>query len=65
METFELSAMVTISIYTEVEAETIKEAIKIAESRYDIEKKEWHDELEKQVWVVDDYDGEPFNIKKV
>lgn len=62
MSKFNLSAKVTISIYTEVEAETLEEAIKIAEER-EIEKYEWGDEDQVlRCWINDEYDGEPFEI---
>ena len=62
MKTFELSAFVTISIYTEVRAETLEEAIKISQDR-EIEKSLWgQDEMKKEYWLADDYDGSPENI---
>jgi hypothetical protein len=65
MAQFNLSGTVTVSIYTEVEAETLEEAIEIAKGR-NIEKSRWGDKhQETQVWVTDDYDGEPMNIEEV
>ena len=64
MKTFNLSAVVTISIYTKVEAETLEEAIEEAEGR-EIEKRQWDaDYAEKEFWLADDYDGEPTGIKE-
>lgn len=64
MKTFELSATVTISIFTAVEAETLEEAIKIAEERH-IEVAEYDStEQQKQCWVSEEYDGSPQNIKE-
>jgi hypothetical protein len=62
MKMFELNAEVTISIYTKIEAKTVKEAIKIAENRK-IEKAEWGNANVKSAWVSDEYDGEPQNIR--
>lgn len=62
MKTFNLSAEVTISLYTQVEANSLEEAIEIAEGR-SIEAGRWKDETQrKEVWVSDEYDGEAQNI---
>ena len=64
MKTFKLIGEVTISIYTEVKAETLEDAIEEAEER-DIEKAKWRDKNQiKEVWVTDEYDGLPKNIKE-
>lgn len=63
MGTFNLTATVTISIYTKVEANTLKEAIKIAEER-NIEQADWFGDIEKHAWVSDEFDGEPQNIRE-
>ena len=62
MKTFKLSAIVTISIYTDVEAETLKEAIEESMQR-GIEAYQWgqQDQVE-EAWIADEYDGEPVNI---
>jgi len=65
MRTFKLEGKVTISIYTEVEAENLEEAIEIANDRQ-IEKSHWGDKSQsKEAWVNDEYDGEPQNIKEI
>ena len=64
MKKYCLNALVTISIYTEVEANSLEEAIEIAEQR-EIEACNndiFSDNQIKRVWVADDYDGSPFNI---
>ena len=63
MKTFNLEAIVTISIYTKVEAETLKEAIEISEGR-SIEAYQWgmKDQCN-EYWISDDYDGEPQCIR--
>jgi len=63
MKKFNLYGTVTISIYTEVEANSIEEAKEIAERR-SIEGYRWGDKTQKQqAWVADEYDGEPNNIR--
>lgn len=57
MATFKLTGVVTVSVYTEVEAETLEEAIEIAQER-DIERYSWREDQCKHAWVNDDYDGE-------
>ena len=62
MAKYRMSAAVTVSAYTEVEAETLEEAIEIAEERdcqlgfngcgYDYSSS----------WLIDDADGMPTNI---
>jgi hypothetical protein len=65
MKTFNLYATVTISLYTQVEAETLEEAIEKSEQR-SIEKSAWGDkEQKKEVWVAGEYDGEPTDINEV
>ena len=54
--------MVTVSVYTEVEADTLEQAIEIAKQR-DIEKYQWSDtEQSSDAWVNEDYDGEVHSI---
>ena len=61
-KTFNLVAEVKISVYTEVKAETLEDAIKIAEDR-EIEVSNFHDKNQaSEVWVSDDFDGSPENI---
>jgi|TARA_R110000851_G_scaffold226338_1_gene379028 hypothetical protein len=64
MKKFNLSGTVTISIYTEVEAENLEEAKEIAESRR-IEASRWGDKTQKQyVWLSDEYDGDIMDIEE-
>lgn len=61
---FNLSAEVTISIYTIVEAETLEEAIELSGER-EIETGQFNTEEQREsAWVADDYDGVPQNIKQ-
>ena len=63
MKTFKLTAKVTISVYTEVEAETFEEALEIAGER-SIEQGNWDSENKKDSWISDEYDGEIFDINE-
>lgn len=63
MPTFNLSATVTVSAYTTVEAETLEQAIEIARGR-DVEfadRMNSHTEL----WIIDSPDGSPSGITGV
>lgn len=62
-KTFKLAGQVTISIYTEVQAKTKEEAIKIAEERdlCNISVSDYWSE--KDVWRADELDGRPKNIQ--
>lgn len=65
MPKFKLSGVVTISISTVVEAETIEEAIEIAESR-DIQAAEWSPEDQmNHVWISSEYDGVASKITEI
>lgn len=62
MPYFNLTANVTISMYTTVEAETLEQAIEIAKER-DLMSIA-HDGYDKQeeTWMADEIDGQPENI---
>lgn len=63
MKKFNLVADVIISIYTEVEAETLEKAKEIARER-EIESAEFRaEEQAKENWISDEYDGIPQNIR--
>ncbi len=65
MPEFKLSALVTISIYTKVEADTLEEAKAIAEDRHiEMDNFSLDGEQEKECWVCDSFDGEPCKIKE-
>jgi hypothetical protein len=62
MAKFKLTGMVTVSVYTNVEAETLEQAIEIAKGR-DVEKYQWSDKTQAQdAWVNEEYDGEVHSI---
>jgi hypothetical protein len=64
MKTFKLSGVVTISIYTEVKAKSLEEAIHIAENRQ-IEAYNFSDkEQSKYAWVSEEFDGMPSKISE-
>lgn len=60
MPIFRLNSKITVSAYTDVDAESLDEAIKASRLRC-----VWlHDEADtKKDWRVDDLDGEPFDIE--
>ena len=65
MKTYKLQGKVTISVFTEIEASTLKEAEEIAED-FDVVKNEWGQEsLKKEHWVSDEYDGEVYDVEEV
>ena len=66
---FELSAKVTISMQTEVEADTLEEAIEIAKER-DIEMYEYgHIQYNTKTWIADEFESginrSPYDIKDI
>lgn len=64
MKEYILTGEITISVYTRVEAETLKEAIEIASER-DVEKSEWNSHRQSSYcWVNDEYDGDIVNVKE-
>ena len=65
MKTFRLTAQVTISIYTEVEAETLKEAIELSGDR-SIEPYDYGNDVQcEESWIAEEYDGEQSKIQEV
>lgn len=64
MKTYQLSASVVVSAYTEVEANSLEEAIKIAEGRSVLIGDERNGVFVDEVWAIDidEADGEPQNI---
>jgi hypothetical protein len=59
---FKLTANVTISVYTEVEADTLKEAIKIAKERELVSITKTGCDTEQDTWMCDELDGIPTDI---
>lgn len=64
MAKFKLVANVTISVYTEVEAESLEEAISIAEERELMPIVHSGGESEEDTWMCDELDGSPMDIKE-
>ena len=63
MPKFILTAQVTVSTYTAIEAETLEEAIKISEDRDVVIGGNCSGESEEFSWIVEEIDGEPENIR--
>lgn len=59
---FKLTANVTISVYTEVEADTLEEAIEIGKERELMGITQTGCDTEKDAWLCDELDGTPENI---
>lgn len=62
MPTFELSAKVTVSAFTKVEADSLEEAIKIAHGREVVIGGLHSGTCDDESWIIDDADGEAFDI---
>lgn len=65
MKTFELSCGVTVSGYTKVEANTLEEAIEIAEGRDCVIGGINSGNSDRESWVIDDADGLPSDIHEL
>lgn len=65
MTKFRLTANVTISVYTEVEADTLEEAKAIAEERLICSITNTSGDTEDEVWMCcDELDGVPMDIEE-
>ena len=64
MKNFKLTARVTISVYTEVEAKTLEEAIKIAEDRNLMPIIHSGGETAEDTWMCDELDGVAEDIEE-
>jgi len=62
MKKWKLSAAVTVSAYTVIEAETLEEAIDISGGREVVHGGRGSGANCKEEWVVEEPDGEPFDI---
>lgn len=62
MNQFTISAKVTISVYTKVEAETLEEAIAIAGGRMPMSIIPNGGDNEDENWMVDEIDGTPYDL---
>ena len=61
---YRLTAQVTISVYTDVEADSLKEAIEIAEERNLMSIVGNGGDTEEDSWMCDELDGYPKNIQE-
>lgn len=59
---YKLSAQMTITVYTDVEANSLEEAIKIAQDRDPMGIASNNGDTEDFVWMCDELDGYPKNI---
>ena len=64
MPLFELYSTVTVSAYTTIEAENLEEAIKESENRIVEIGGTNSGVTETEVWVIDDADGSPQEIRE-
>lgn len=62
MAKYQLTAKVTVSAYTTVEAETLEEAIKMASSRHAAF--ESTGEHPSETWIIEEADGLPEGIEE-
>lgn len=62
MASFRLNCQVTVGAYTEVEAETLEEAIKISEWREVVVGGSCSDADPSESWVIEAADGSPHEI---
>lgn len=61
---FNLTAMLTITAFTTIEAETIEEAIEKANQRKDMMQIATNNgDIPEEVWMIDELDGVPYKIK--
>ena len=64
MQEFNLTAKLTITTFTTVEAKTLEEAIEIAEQRTDMMSVSSNNgDSPIDVWMIEDLDGTPYEIK--
>ena len=61
---FKLDALITVSAYTIVEAESLEEAIKISKERNSTYSERNTDVKKYEMWIVEEIDGEPQNIEE-
>lgn len=59
---FQLTANVTVSAYTIVEADSLEEAIEAATDRAVAIGGIGSGELDDETWIIEEADGEPMNI---
>ena len=61
---YRLTAKMTISIYTKVEANSLEEAIEIAQEREYMSIVTNNGDSEEYSWMCDELDGYPFEIEQ-
>jgi len=64
MKKFELTAKITITAFTTIEAETLEEAIEKANNRHDMMSIASNNaDTPDDVWMIEELDGMPYEIK--
>lgn len=61
---FDLTAKMTISVYTTVEADSLEEAIEIAKERSYMSVTSNNGDSQYEEWMCDELDGYPFDIEQ-
>lgn len=61
---YNLTAYLTISVTTIVEADSLEKAKEIANQRTDILNGQFEDPEPEEHWVAHEYDGTPYNIRE-
>jgi hypothetical protein len=64
MKKYQLSGLVTISIFTEVEANSLEEAIQIADNREIQAYRHGDKDQASEAWVSEEFDGTPVKIEE-
>jgi hypothetical protein len=64
MREYLISAKVTVSVYTKVNAETLEEAIEIANDRTPMAIIANGGDNEEENWMLNEIDGEPFDLQE-
>lgn len=64
MAKFNLVGVVTVSTYTTIEADSLEEALELAERRHDMMHISSNNaDSPEDVWMIDEIDGTPYKIK--
>ena len=63
MQKYTITAIVSISVYTEVEAKNEKDALRLAEERRDILNEDYQNADPAKHWCAGEYDGIPQDLK--
>ena len=65
MKKFHITAKITVTSFTFIEAETLEEAIELANKRQDMMSIECHNDYSPDVsWMIEELDGTPYDIQE-